>query len=91
MSTIRKLITELAAGKLPAAKDIEELAYMFHSAMLDAPEMRWLPISFEDMGDAMHRAIICAAAAELQKEPPRQCDEEGAVQRFEAWMREVVA
>lgn len=60
MSTIKRLIAELAAGKLPAAKDIEELAYTFHSAMLDAPEMMWLSISFEDMGDAMHKAILCA-------------------------------
>ena len=62
MSTIKHLIAELAAGKLPAAKDIEELAYTLHSAMLDAPEMMWLPISFEDMGDAMHKAIVCASS-----------------------------
>jgi hypothetical protein len=78
MSTIRKLIAELAAGKLPAAKEIEELAYMFHSAMLDAPEMRWLPISFEDMGDTMHKAIECAekneSAEQAEAEFDRQLD-----------------
>lgn len=65
MSTIKRLIAELAAGKLPAAKEIEELAYTLHSAMLDAPEMTWMPISFEEMGDAMHKAIECAAREEV--------------------------
>ena len=65
MSTIRKLIAELKAGMLPGAKDIEDLAYVLHSAMLDAPEMTWLPISFEDMGDAMNTAIKCAACEEV--------------------------
>ena len=76
MSTIRRLIAELKSGMLPGAKDIEDLAYVLHSAMLDAPEMTWMPITFEDMGDAMHKAIECAEKNETIAEAEAKFDNE---------------
>lgn len=72
MSTIKKLIAELEAGKLPAAKDIEELCYALHGAQVDkdAPELLWMSTSFEDMADVMTKAIECSERefAELMQE-----------------------
>lgn len=57
-------ITEiLKPGQCPSAADIEALAYAVHNAQTaaDASELAWLPVNFEDMGDAMSRAQDCNA------------------------------
>lgn len=65
MSTIKQLIAELKAGKCLAAKDIADLAYALHGAMVDAdvPEMLWITTSFEDMGDCM---VVAMRNSELE-------------------------
>lgn len=39
-------------------------------------EMTWLPVSFEDMGDAMHKAIECAEKNEPIAEAEARFDNE---------------
>lgn len=62
-SAIKFLIAECKNGHCPSAKDIQELCYALHSAMvdIDAPELLWLDHSFEDQGDSYTRAMECAA------------------------------
>lgn len=72
MSTIKKLIAELKAGKLPATEDILEFCTALHSCQVDkdAPELLWMSTSFEDMADVMTSAIKCSERefAELLQE-----------------------
>lgn len=68
MSITRKLIDELSwPGKCPSAQDLKDLAYAIHAAQVacDAPEMIWMSINFEDMGDAMHAAMQCELREEV--------------------------
>lgn len=69
--------------------------YAMHAALMDRFELvaQWLPADLEMVADTMVKAISLASVSneEEEEKPPRQCDEEGAVQRFEAWMKEVVS
>jgi hypothetical protein len=59
MHPIETLTFDLLQGKCPTAIQIQNLCYALHHAMVEAnvPEMLWLHVSFEDMGDHMHKAI----------------------------------
>lgn len=63
----QQLIAALDRGPCPSAEDIKALAYALHGTMVaaDVPEMLWLNTSFEDMGDAMVKAMRCAEADEV--------------------------
>ena len=63
MHPVETLTFDLLQGKCPTAIQIQNLCYALHHAMVtaDTAEMLWLEISFEDMGDAMHKAIKNAA------------------------------
>ena len=63
MHPIETLTFDLLQGKCPTAIQIQNLCYALHHAMIEANanEMLWLEVSFEDMGDAMHKAIKNAA------------------------------
>jgi len=68
MSITRNLIDELSQpGKCPGAQDLKDLAYAIHAAQVacDAPEMIWMSINFEDMGDVMHAAMQCELCEEV--------------------------
>ena len=59
MHPIETLTFDLLQGKCPTATQIKNLCYALHHAMVtvDADEMLWLEVSFEDMGDHMVKAI----------------------------------
>jgi hypothetical protein len=46
-------------SQLPIASDLIDLCTALHAAMVDAPEMLWLDVSFEDMADKLTNAAEC--------------------------------
>ena len=86
-------IEQIKAGYIHP-EHMASVLYEMHNSLVDRFEQiaMWLPLDLERVADSVVTAMQCAEKAPQEEEkPPRQCDEEGAVQRFEAWMREVVA
>jgi hypothetical protein len=52
-----KAYTEAAKRLNPV--QLQELMYAIHAAVLEDDLMVWLPLSFEDMGDSVAKAIDC--------------------------------
>ena len=67
---IEELIDELATGPTPSDEDIKALCYALHSSMVrnNVPSLLWLSVSFEDMGDLMHKAMACVVHDEDERE-----------------------
>ena len=53
LSPAGQFLAVLATGHKPTAKELKELAYALHAAQADCLEMQWMPVTFEDVGDAM--------------------------------------
>jgi hypothetical protein len=66
---IKQLIEELSSGPTPSDEDIKALCYALHASMVrnDVPSLLWLSVSFEDMGDLMHKAMACVAHDEDER------------------------
>ena len=54
-----QFLAVLATGHKPTAKELKELAYALHAAQAACPEIQWMPVTFEDVGDAMVQAEKC--------------------------------
>lgn len=86
-------IKQIEAGKVtPSA--MADVLYAMHAAMVDRFESvaMWIPNDLEHVADDVLKAV--GIDEQQPTEPPtekplRQCEEEGAVQRFESWMREM--
>jgi hypothetical protein len=88
-----KLLSAIQAGALTPSQ-MEDVVYAMHSAYVDHHEAicEQLPTNLEDVADTMVTARNNTERFGWEEEtekPLRQCDEEGAVQRFEGWMREM--
>lgn len=68
MSTIKQLIAELEAGKLPSVDDMRDLCTALHGCQVDkdAPELLWMSVNFEQMADVMTQAIKCCVREEAE-------------------------
>ena len=57
LTPIGHLTAALANGYKPSAAEMRDLAYELQGAIVSCPEIEWLQVSFEAVGDAIHQAI----------------------------------